>query len=554
MNRYLRSTPAALLIAFTFAFIFVSGCSKDENITDPPPPDLIDVSGILCNPLSPAPGDTARLTVRAEGQGAGATYEWQVEAGTLIGSNDISIEWEVPADPGVYMITVRSSVGSAVSLDTAWVMVRQCEAIDAGLVYAFYPNLVDGELYLVGTNTNPSDRTFLGYHAYKADIPPTQIDKLTGASAVNISGGHEFQFFSDGILTASVTDGAEYIRLQPTNVILFPYLPALAKTFWSNNEVGGTTFRKNQNLYPSANAGLDMVVWQRNRVGATDDGKKDLVNIRFRFEGGSIQTLTTASDSVFQFGAWSYTYWRNIKPMFTPDESAIIYFNDSTETFEPCIIPMDGSTPDLADRRSLMVDARHGIFYYASFGGTRVGVSVTEKTIFQWNPANSAQVAFIDGEGKFCIFDWVAETVEILATGFAEFVYASDGTIAAVAEDGVYILEPGQTAAKRIFTKERSTDAVVGINWSTGLVDRKLGFRMVRKGASSLESYSVLVIYSTDDDRWYYASPEIKPVMGTEPDVNYIWLRAIFDPFSGGMYIPVPLSTGGGKVVLYHSY
>jgi hypothetical protein len=57
-----------------------------------------------------------------------------------------------------------------------------------------------------------------------------------------------------------------------------------------------------------------------------------------------------------------------------------------------------------------------------------------------------------------------------------------------------------------------------------------------------------------DNDRWYYASPEIKPIMVTEPAVNYIWMRAIFDSFNGGMYIPVPLSTGGGQSVIYYSY
>lgn len=542
MNRYLRSLPAALLIAFILALVFTIGCSKDETATDTGKPPAIEVEGILCNPLAPAPGDTARLTVRAEGQGSGATYEWQVEAGTLIGLSDISIEWAVPTDPGVYMVTVRSSVGSVVSHDTAWVMVRNCETIATGIKYVFYPNLVEGELCLVGTNATISDRSFLGYHAYKVEIPPLQIDKLT---TLNVNGGYDFKFYTDGVLAASVTDGAEYLKLQPMNVIFFPYLPALPKTLWSNNEIAGTTFRKNQNLHPSASSDLDMVVWQRTVVGSTDDGKKDLLNIRFRFSGGPIRTLTTAKDSVYQLGAWNYTYWRNIKPIFSPDNAMIIYFNDSTETYEPCLIPMDGSEPDLTGRRALMVDDRHGIFYYA-------GVKVSEKTVFQWNPANPTQVAFIDDELKFCIFDYIAETVNVMGTGLTEFVYSEDGKLAAVAADGLYLLEPGQTEAKRIFTKERSTDGVIGVNWSPD--DQMLGFRMVRKGASTLESYAVLVIYSMDNNRWYYASPEIKPVMSTEPAVNYIWMRSVFDSITGAMYIPVPLSTGGGMSALYKSY
>jgi hypothetical protein len=539
--------PAALMIVFAIALIFAAGCSKDETVINPGTPDSLKVSGILCNPLAPAPGDTARLTVRVAGQGAGATYEWQVEAGTLIGLNDISIEWEVPADPGVYEVTVRSSVGSEVRLNTTWVMVRRCEAIETGLRYSFYPNLVEGELYLVGTNGNLSDRGFLGYHAYKRDIPPTQVDKLTGPGALNISGGYDFRFYSDGILAASITDGAEFIRQQPMNVIFYPYIPAVPKKLWSNNEVAGTTFRKNQNLYPSLSSNLDMAVWQRTVVGATDDGKKDLVNIRFRMTTGLIQTVTIAKDSIYQLGAWNYKYWRNIKPMFSPDDAMIIYFNDSTELYEPCLIPVEGSEPNLDGQRALLVDPRHGIFFFA-------GVQVSEKTIFQWNPASPTKLAFIDDKRQFCVFDYIAETVEVVATGFTEFAYSEDGKLAAVADSGVYILEPGQTQARRIFVKERTSDAVIGVNWSPGLVDQKLGFRMVRKGASTLESYAVLVIYSVDNDKWYYASPEIKPVMGTEPAVNYTWMRAIFDPTTGGMYIPVLLSEGGGKSVLYYSY
>ena len=537
--------PAALVIAFTFALIFTAGCSNDEIAPPETTPPRIDVSGILCNPLSPAPGDTARLTVRAEGEGAGAKYEWQVEAGTLIGSNDISVEWEVPADPGVYTVMVRASVGSEVRMDTAWVMVRRCEAIATGLKYAFYPNLIGADLYLVGTNAILTDRTFLGYHAYKRAATPVQIDKLTGTP--NIGGGYDFRFLPDGVLAASVTDGAEYIRQQPTNVIYYPYNVALSKEFWSNNEITGTTFRKNQNIYPNASSNRNMIVWQRNVVGMTDDGKKDLDNLRFRHMNDLAQTLTTAKDSIYQYGAWNFTYWRNIKPMFSPDGGMIVYFNDSTETFEPCFMPMNGTVPNVGEQRALMVDSRHGIFFYA-------GVQVSEKTIFQWNPSDETKLAFIDDKRQFCVLDCADSSVSIIGTGLTEFVYSEDGKLAGIGSEGVYVLEPGQTEAKLVFAKERLTDAVIGVNWSPGLTDQKLAFRMVRKGASSIESFSVIVIYSMTDDRWYYASPEIKPVTSTEPAVNYIWMRAIFDPVTGDVYVPVPLSEGGGKSVIYRSY
>ncbi len=557
MNRYLHSTPSALAIALIFALSFVAGCGNEEEATAPTQPWTITLSGILCNPLSPAPEATAYLTVRAEGVGSAAVFAWGVDAGRIIpdtiwndddtvnrlDSTSITVRWKVPPDPGVYRVTVRATAGSVADSDTAWVMVRQCEAVNTGLRFSYYPNLVEGELYLVGTNGDPADDDFFGYHAYLQDVT-TMIDRL---STPLVNGGFDFRFFADGILTASITDGQEYMRLPPTNVIFFPYIPALPKTYWSNNEIGGTTYRKNQNINPSISENLEVCVWERTVVGATEDGQKDLTNIRFRFSTGPIQTLTTAKDSIYQLGMWNFTYWKNIKPLLSPDETMIIYFCDSTDTFEPCAIPLVGAEPDLNNRHAFMVDDRRGIFYYA-------GVDVSEKTIFQWNPLNPTQIAFIDLERKFCVLDYSTESVEILAEGISEFVFADDGTVAAVADDGVWILEPGQTEARRIFTKERATDGVVGINWSPGDTNQRLGFRMVRKGASSVESYAVLVIYSLDDDRWYYASPEIKPVMSMEPDVNYRWLRAVFNSITGEMYVPVPLSTGGGRSVIYRSY
>ena len=123
---------------------------------------------------------------------------------------------------------------------------------------------------------------------------------------------------------------------------------------------------------------------------------------------------------------------------------------------------------------------------------------------------------------------------------------------------GVLILTPPGGAPDTAFVKERIGDGIAGVNWSLpGVGEQSLGFRMVRKGISTAESFSALVLYSRTNKRWYFASPRI-PASTTEPTVDYRWLRAAFDPAGFGMYVPVPTlipAPGeGDQVVIYHSY
>ena len=541
LNRFYRLVPALVLV-LVVSTAFWAGCSKNDNAVKPPPPAGLDLRAIICNPLAPAPGDTTQLTAQVSGTGDNPTYEWQAQAGTLIQNGAISIQWLAPSDPGIYRIFVRAAVGSKVDTMSKYIMVRNVNEVNTGLRFAFYPTIVEGELYYVGTTKGPSDNGFLGFHAYHQELPPAPIDNLAIPS---ISGGYEFQFFPDGIVTSSITDGADYIRQQPMNVYFFPYLVGPKKAI-SNNEGAGTLFRKNENHYVSPASDLGMYVWQYNKVGPVDDGKQDLVNVRFRAGAGPLRTLTVSKDSIFQFGAWSYKFYRNIKPLFAPDNGTIIYFADSTETYEPCVIPMDGTEPVLEQRRAIREGQRHGIFFYA-------GIKVSEKTVFQWNPAIPTQLGFIDDTRNFCLFDYADSSAEIVSNvgKISEFAWDPSGRITAVNEAGVIIATPGG-APDTVFVKERSSDGVVGVNWSPGTSDQRVGFRTVRKGASPTESFSALVIYSTADHRWYYATPQIRPAMSTEPTVDYRWWRAIFDS-EGGMYAPVPVSTGGGSVGLYYT-
>ena len=541
LNRFYRLVPALVLV-IVVSSAFWAGCSKKDNTVVPPPPAGLDLTAIICNPLAPAPGDTTQLTAQVSGTGDNPTYQWQAQAGTLIKNGSISVQWLAPADPGIYRVFVRAAVGSDVDTMSKYIMVRNVSVVNNGLRYAFYPQIVDGELYSVGTNQSLSDVDFFGFHAYHLELPPVPIDVYGG---VDVSGGYEFQFFPDGIVTSSITEGAEYIRQQAVNVFFFPYLVGPKKAV-SNNEAAGTLFRKNENHHASPSSDLGMYVWQYNRVGPIDDGSQDLLNVRFRAGSGASSILTVSKDSIFQFGAWSYKFYRNIRPIFTPDDGTIIYFVDSTETFEPCVIPMNGTQPVIESRRAIHEGQRHGIFFDA-------GIKVSEKTVYQWNPVIPTQLGFIDDARNFCLFNYSDSSAQIVSNlgKLSEFAWDPSGKITAVNEAGVIIATPGGVP-DTVFVKERSSDDVVGVNWSPGTSAQKVGFRLVRKGSSTVESFSALVIYSVDNHRWYYATPQIKPAMTTEPSVDYRWWRVIFDS-EGGMYAPVPLSTGGGSVALYHT-
>jgi hypothetical protein len=522
---------------------FWAGCSNDEDIVNNETPSEIDVISILVNPLSPAPGATVILTAQVAGSGASAAYEWVVSGGTLNDNGKISVTWTVPDETDVvYRVSVRGVTGTAVDTSSTYVLVRTVETIPSSLKIALFPQFFGGKLYCVGTNGDPLDKAFRGYRAYEVG----QTVPLDNMTSPVIDGGYEFSFVAGGLLTSSIINYSASMTQQSRNVYFFPYGDG---TKWavSGNETGGRLTRRHQNVNASISSDNSMVVWQNNRVGTREDGTRDLINIKFRYGTSTIATITTAVDSIWSLGAWTYKYFHNIRPLFSPDNGMIIYFNDSTRTYEPCLIPMAGNEPVLEERRALLIDRRRGIFSVA-------GVSVDENTTFQWNPAIPTQVGFIDTKNQFCIFDYVAETVEVFGDGVQEFAWSQDGKLAAVTAEGVYVADAAQAAAELVYAKERSSDGVIGVNWSPGLDNQRIGFRVVRKGKSSLESFAVLVIYYLDYDRWYYASGQITGPAGSEPKVKYRWLQVKFDPATGALVAPVPLAAGDGTVVLYRSY
>lgn len=554
MNRYFRLMPVAGVLLIAVLFFVWTGCGKDN--TTAPSKSEIDALGIICNPLSPAPGETVWLTVQPVGKGGVPSYEWKVEGGTLLSRESISVQWTVPDTTGTFKVSVKVTLGAAVDTFSKYIMVRRCVPVVTDVAFSFCPRISETDFIIIGSKIPPlpTNANFFGYHVYRLGTP---VEQITSNGTPTVDGGYSFTFSGDYLLASVVTNANPFLlkQSQSMNVILFPLNPFGSKRYVSNNDQSGSDFRKNQHLNPSATNNLKGVAWQGYSIGDSPDGRNDLVNIVYRKETGPIQILTIAKDSTLKEYGWAFRYFRNIKPLFTPDDSNILYFVDSTGTYEPCLIPVDPATgPAIGQNREIGGPAKIGIFRASD-------VRVSERTVFQWNPAVPTQLGFIDVAGNFCLLDYELETVDIVSSvgKIQEFAWSDDGEAAVINKAGVSILTPPDGAPDTtVFVKERIGDGVVGVNWSLpGVGEQSLGFRMVRKGISTAESFSALVVYSRTSKKWCFASPRI-PASTAEPTVDYRWLRAVFDPSGFGMYVPVPTlipAPGeGDQVVIYHSY
>jgi hypothetical protein len=224
--------------------------------------------------------------------------------------------------------------------------------------------------------------------------------------------------------------------------------------------------------------------------------------------------------------------------MFTPNEDNILYFVDTTGVMEPCLIPMAGGRPDTLQRRALMVDGNTGIFGQA-------GVNVSEKTVFQWSPGSSSLLSFISN-GEIVFFDYTTESVIPIAglSKVTEFTWAPDGSqLAAVNDEGLFLVGAGGTLnPDPVFVRERATDDIIGVNWNDDPANPQIAFRLVRKGKSSIDSWSSIVVVDLTSGLWAYNSSTVPWHSSREPaDVDYTWMRVMFDEAGTGVYAPFPV-------------
>ncbi len=568
--------PSKWIVIAGLLFIVLGGCSEEEG----PPSEIemaLNLSAIVTNPLSPAPGDSVIMTVRSSGsapRGSEADFTWTVDAGSLSSNKGYSVRWYTPDSTGLYTISARGALDGIEKTLTRKIAIRNFEQIEPSpdIKTYYYPRMVTVErlgvevdqLHFIGTpyNSDDFDANFNRYDGGGNTVFSLSTNFASVSHVVRhglsdqwvYRGGNNFRFFpEEGKLVGSFIFHEGSIPKPPANVCIVD-IQQLGSNFINiTRDQDGVYGRFNCHTYPRANSDVSMVVWQQQIMGQARDGTKDLFNIGFCNNpyGGNpnLQTITQSVDTTMNRGDTILVYYRNIKPLFTPDQQNIIYFVDTTGTFEPCMVDLNGDEVDISTRR--MMGGEDGIF--GSYG-----VEISENTVFQWNPGFDV-LGFIDDTGVLCFFDYLSGQVDFISAAgrVSEFTWAPDGSECVAAnENGIVKVSLGGGAVS-LFTKEVSTDAIMGLNWAGDQTDPRILYQVVRSGKSIVDtlyaSYSALMTYSLNEDQYYYTTPRI-PLFSVEAvTVPYPWMRTVY---SGGESDDIffPVMMGDGVVELYHSY
>ena len=566
LKRWKRLSAWVFVLGVSLSLTMITGCNND--VVDPPSSctPYLETDLIITNPLAPAPGDTTLLTMQTGGEGCGdeATYTWSVEGGDLLQEEGIIVQWIAPDEYGSYRIQcVTKLTGVGPDSTQTQVLIRETEYLETGKVASVKPTMMLGDLHFIveAGDVGPRSSDFIGWTVFKF-LPTGSSSQVTNTGNPT-DGAYEFEFvtFGESIYGSFTTEYWVFLRQQKMNTWKFPLRGIGDPTNASSDGEAYNFFRYNQHRYPKANSNGDKAVWKFQSVGTASDGTTDLFNVAYWDElagPGGWYTLTESHDSSWVIVGpdtiLMHRYYNNIRPMFTPSEDNILYFVDTTRVFEPCLIPMVGGEPDTFNRRALMVDENTGIFEQA-------GVRINENTVFEWNP-NVAFLSFI-ASGQIVFFDYASEMVTVVneLSGVSEFAWAPDGSqLAAVNDIGVYLVGAGGTAAfDPIFERERATDDIIGVAWNNDGAEPQVVFRLVRKGKTSDESWSALVIVDLNSGLWSYASKSIQWHSSREPsDIDYTWMRALFNEDGTGVYAPFPvlddINYPGKDIILIYSH
>lgn len=543
MNRRKRSGAWMLILGLSLYLSLFTGCSDSTEDPVPTEPNELDQQRIICNDLSPAPDELAQLTVIVDGHSSGEwpTYTWTATGGSFPETNTgISVKWLTPETPGLYSVRVIGTLGGLADTSSAWIYVRNFQELNTGKKFSSAPRIVNNSLYFFGgaDGFTPRSTSFRGYHCYQYSSPGVSVRiSNTGETA---GGGYDLYIPEEGTALTGSFIRTYYIGLSQQRQDMWNFPLAIGSPVNITNDGGGQILRKNQHVHPYINPYGTRIVWQAELAGPADDGTQDLCNIGHwdNFSNTKVYLTESHDSTQVQIGpdiVWIHRYYRNIRPIFTPDEDLLIYFVDTTGVYEPCLIDIVGGAPVKATRRALdLFDAAE--------------VRVNSNTVFQYNSAMDI-LGFIDAGRDLCFFyPYLGAVAKVPGIEeVEEMAWSPDGSQCVVSTaGGIWLVSAaGLVSSEAVFTKEKATDGIYGLNWSPNIAEPKIGFRMVRKGRDVEESFSALMISLLNDGVTVYASPSINWSLSYEPDVDYTYMRVVFDQ-DEVLYAPIPTPPWSG--------
>ena len=251
-RKYIAGQIAIIFLALlTFTVFALIGCSKEEESIVGPSPSIEAVM-LVCNPLAPAPGDVATLTLETSGYsncGLPEVY-WTAEAGSLYANQGMTVNWKVPDTTGVFRISARCVVDGVSDTISRYVAVRNFERLDSGVFVSFGIHFCSDMMFFIGSDISTSSSDFHDCFDIFRYIEGNSV-KITVNDRPEINGGESFSYHGTKLLGSFLINYSEHVKRQIKNVVFFTIYPFPNKTFVTNDESGKFN-RYNQHTFHGA--------------------------------------------------------------------------------------------------------------------------------------------------------------------------------------------------------------------------------------------------------------------------------------------------------------
>jgi hypothetical protein len=448
----------------------LTGCddSGDDGM-GPASEGPIQVSTIIVNPKSPAPGDTIQLTavITSDSLNVGIfpSLAWSSSGGTFLESNQTSVRWVAPGVSTLVSISVTAttSINSA-SASTPVFIGQSSVLLSSGA----------GQPFLTGTT--PDDFYFIGVDEATGNYRVYRYSSGTVSEATDDPTGENL------VISSSLTASAFQLDEEPEGNILEP------TNVWYSDLGTGTTEQITFDSSPD-----------------TDDRKERFYNPALSNDGSIIafqgqlptEAYTSEVDSFDVLVHYTQTMEtvnltkghdnprRNHLPTFSSDDNWLLFISNRTTSggarWEYYALPISGGVVDSAQTSLVQITNSNSQIVTASQG-------LPNRPLQSWNPF-APVLALVMTNGSLMQITMGPQggttAVTPLLTRPRRLVWTPDGSMISFTDgQGLYTVPTGGTGTTLIH-RALDGDGLDDIVWSSDM--SRVVYRITRGVVSWFE-------------------------------------------------------------------